>query len=79
MSDIETRITKDIRLFGESIKRVDKASLSDTEARIVKLSEMYAKDADAWLLKKDYYTSFSSIAYAHGLLDAILRLKRVID
>lgn len=79
MSDIEARISKDIRLFGESLKKLDRGSLSEDEAKVVKLAEMYAKDADAWLAKKDYYTSFSSVAYAHGLLDSILKLKKLIE
>ncbi|MCL5419701.1 MAG: DUF357 domain-containing protein [Candidatus Marsarchaeota archaeon] len=44
---------------------------------IVSLAEMYASDSEAWLRKKDYYTSFCSIAYAHGLLDSILKLRHL--
>ena len=32
---------------------------------------MYAKDSQSFLDKGDLYTSFASINYAHGLLDAV--------
>jgi hypothetical protein len=40
-------------------------------ARVIELSKMYAKDSKSYLDKKDFYTSFSCISYAHGLLDAL--------
>ena len=40
---------------------------------------MYASDSVAWLKKKDYYTSFSSISYAHGLLDAIRKNRGISE
>lgn len=38
---------------------------------------MYAQDSEAFLKKGDIYTSFASIAYAHGLLDSILKMKHL--
>lgn len=35
---------------------------------------MYYKDTSSFLSKEDYYTAFASINYAHGLLDAILKI-----
>lgn len=75
--NIEERIRKDISLFSDSIKKTEKAELSSEEKRVVELSRMYAKDAESWLSKGDFYTSFSSIAYAHGLLDSILKIKHL--
>jgi hypothetical protein len=40
----------------------------------VELASMYYKDTLSFLSKEDYYTAFASINYAHGLLDAILKL-----
>ena len=77
--EIEERILKDIRLFDGSIEKAGKLELGDEESKIVELAKMYALDSKAWLDKKDYYTSFSSIAYAHGLLDAILKMRSVIE
>jgi hypothetical protein len=77
--DIEKRIRKDIALFSYSLEKTSTIQLSGDESRVVELAKMYAKDAEAWLAKGDMYTSFSSIAYAHGLMDSILKLKHVIE
>ena len=74
MATIQERIAKDLQIFAANVKKIDKEELSADERRIFALAEMYAKDCEAFAKKEDYYTSFSSIAYAHGLLDAILKL-----
>ncbi len=79
MQDIESRILKDIKIFETNIKKLDRSRLSGEEDSVVKLAEMYAKDSGSFMAKKDLYTSFSSIAYAHGLLDAILKLKHLSE
>ena len=76
--EIEKRIRKDILLFSESLKKIDDAELGGGEKKVVELSKMYAQDSESWLEKGDLYTSFSSISYAHGLLDAVLKMKRII-
>ena len=55
--EVEARIRKDILLFYESMKKVNKVSLSDEERKVVELAEMYAKDSESWLNKNDVYTS----------------------
>ncbi len=77
--EIERRIRKDISIFSENIRKLETARLSEGESRIVELSKMYAKDSESWLAKGDYYTSFSSVSYAHGLLDSILKLKHLME
>ena len=77
MAEIVERIRKDIRLFNESARTLDGLELDKIEKDIVELAKMYASDSEAWLKKGDHYTSFSSIAYAHGLLDAVLKMKGV--
>lgn len=72
--EIRERILKDIRTFDENIAKLDRKRLDGRQLKVVELSEMYARDARSWLEKGDYYTSFSSVAYAHGLLDAILKI-----
>lgn len=74
MAEITERIIKDIKIFEENIGKIDKSKIDSRQKKIVELAEMYAKDSKSFLDKKDYYTSFSSIAYAHGLLDSILKL-----
>ena len=74
MANIEERIKKDIDIFSSNIRKIDKKKISEKQMKIIELAEMYASDSSAFLEKKDYYASFSSIAYAHGLLDSILKL-----
>ena len=61
------------------MKKASGLDLTGEERKVVELAEMYAKDSDAWLKKNDLYTSFSSIAYAHGLIDAVLKIKGAYD
>jgi len=74
---VTARIAKDIMLFSKSIDKIDKLKLNKSERYIVELSEMYARDAQSYLDKKDLCTAFSCISYAHGLLDAIKHLSGV--
>ncbi|HIH50033.1 MAG: DUF357 domain-containing protein [Candidatus Micrarchaeaceae archaeon] len=71
--DIRKRIEKDIELFNKNVASV-KGSDKNV-SRILELSQMYAKDSKSYLDKGDFYTSFSCISYAHGLLDAIRELQ----
>jgi uncharacterized protein len=74
MVSIEERILKDIEIFNTNIGEIDKEKIDTKQKKIVELAEMYAKDSKSFFDKKDYYTSFSAIAYAHGLLDSIRKL-----
>lgn len=73
--EIEERILKDIGKFDDSIAVLKSKKLSEKEERVVELAKMYAKDAEAWMRKKDLYTAFASISYAHGLMDAIKKIE----
>ena len=66
---IRARIEKDIAMFENSVSSVKAAG--DAQNRIIEMSKLYARDSRSYLEKGDYYTSFSCISYAHGLLDAI--------
>ena len=74
MEEIEKRIKKDIEMFNKNIEKINenKSELNPALKKIVSLSKMYASDANSYFEKKDFYTSFSCISYAHGLLDAVL-------
>jgi len=64
----ETRIKKDIKMFEENIsktKQIDK--------KAIKLAKQYYEDSKYYLDKKDLFTAFGCINYAHGLLDAIIK------
>ncbi len=73
--EIKDRIAKDLEIFAANLQKLDRSKLSEGEKKVVELAEMYAKDARSWLEKDDLYTSFSSISYAHGLLDAVRKTK----
>ena len=66
--DEETRIEKDIIMFEENLQKIN---IRDNN--IVKLANQYYEDAKYYLEKKDYFTAFGCINYAHGLLDAVLK------
>jgi hypothetical protein len=72
MDDILIRIDKDLMKFKESESKLEGIVLTPKEAMIVNLAKMYASDSKSWMDKRDYYTSFSCISYAHGLMDAVL-------
>ena len=68
---VEKRIEKDIRSFYSNLEALGKPPGGVKAAKVVELAKMYASDAKSYLEKKDLYTSFSCISYAHGLLDAL--------
>ncbi len=77
---IKERVEKDMTLFYKSIKELDKVPHWQEDkkiAYIVKLSDMYAKDAKSYMEKNDLCTAFSCISYAHGLLDAVKEITGV--
>jgi len=41
--------------------------------KIVELASQYYEDAKYYLEKKDYFTAFGCINYAHGLLDGVIK------
>lgn len=69
----KTRIEKDIIMFEENIAQIDKKKLTNPQIKTVELSKQYYEDSKYYLDKKDYFTSFGCINYAHGLLDAIIK------
>lgn len=71
--DDKTRIKKDLTMFEENIKKIKKETLEKSQEKILELAGQYYEDSKYYLEKKDYFTSFGCINYAHGLLDAILK------
>jgi len=67
---IEDRIKKDIKLFEKNCKEVK-------DGKLLEMAKRYYEDAKYYLKKKDFFTSFGCINYAHGLIDAVrLYIKR---
>jgi hypothetical protein len=74
MREIEIeRIKKDIELFEKNVENV--GSIDEGAVGAIELAKQYYEDAKYYLCKKDYFTAFGCINYAHGLLDAIRNLK----
>jgi hypothetical protein len=71
--DEKTRIKKDIVMFEENIKETNKIKLSDSQQKTIELASQYFEDSKYYFEKKDFFTSFGCINYAHGLLDAIIK------
>lgn len=69
----KTRIEKDIIMFEENIAQINKKKITNPQVKTVELSKQYFEDSKYYLDKKDYFTSFGCINYAHGLLDAIIK------
>jgi uncharacterized protein len=76
--DAVERIEKDIELFAKNIKEIESIKIDEEEGRVVEMAINYRKDTNYYLEKKDYLTAFGCITYAHGLLDAIRLLNKLI-
>jgi len=68
--DEQTRIQKDIVMFEENINVVE---IANNQEKIVELASQYYEDTKYYLEKKDYFTAFGCINYAHGLLDSVIK------
>ena len=69
----KTRIEKDIIMFEENLSKLNNKKLKKSQEKIVELAKQYFEDSKYYLEKKDYFTAFGCINYAHGLLDAIIK------
>lgn len=74
--DEKTRIQKDIVMFEENIKQLNQTTLIEKQKKIIELATQYYQDTKYYSQKKDYFTAFGCINYAHGLLDAILKTQQ---
>lgn len=72
---LEDRVKKTVAMFNENVSAVEGLKLTEAEGRVVELAKMYASDTAAFIEKGDYVTAFSAIEYAHGLLDAIIKIR----
>jgi hypothetical protein len=71
--DEKTRVQKDIVMFEENIKQINENTLTENQKKTLELASQYYHDTKYYADKKDYFTAFGCINYAHGLLDAILK------
>jgi hypothetical protein len=71
--DEKTRIEKDIVMYEENIVKVKDIKLTDPQIKTIELANQYFDDAKYYFNKKDFFTAFGCINYAHGLLDSIIK------
>lgn len=72
MNDRE-RVEKDIEMFEMNVSKYNPPS--EKEKEIVDMALRYSSDAKFYLEKGDIFTAFGCINYAHGLLDALIKLR----
>lgn len=73
--DEKTRVQKDIVMFEKNIARFHDKTITKVEEKIVELARQYDEDTKYYSEKKDFFTAFGCVNYAHGLLDAILKIE----
>lgn len=71
--DEKTRVQKDILMFEQNIAKIHDRTISEAEQNIIDLARQYYEDTKYYSKKKDFFTAFGCVNYAHGLLDAILK------
>lgn len=72
------RIKQDVELFTKNIKELESIKINEREEQIVEMARNYSGDTLYYLEKQDNLTAFGCITYAHGLLDAIRLLHKLI-
>lgn len=71
--DEKTRIKKDIIMFEKNLKQIKNKKLTKSQNKTLELAKQYHEDSKYYLEKKDFFTAFGCINYAHGLLDSIIK------
>ncbi|UCD14776.1 MAG: DUF357 domain-containing protein [Thermoplasmatales archaeon] len=71
--DENNRIKKDIAMFEGNLQRIEGRNLEGKQKKIIELANQYYEDSKYYLEKKEYFTAFGCINYAHGLLDGVLK------
>jgi len=72
--DEKTRIKKDIVMFEENLTQLEGKKLSVLQNKTLELAKQYYEDTKYYFEKKDLFTAFGCINYAHGLLDSIIKV-----
>jgi len=69
------RIKKDLDMFETNLNQISvkNKKLKELQEKTIELAKQYYNDSKYYLGKKDYFTAFGCINYAHGLLDAIIK------
>jgi len=65
------RILKYIENVRSVLKQLRYVDIDENTRKIIKLSELYLRDAEYYLGKNDFFTSLACISYAEGLLASL--------
>lgn len=76
--DYRERIKKDLDLLEKNLMDMKSIKFSVAEKEIIERAIDYRDDSLYYLEKEDYITSFGCVTYAHGLLDSIRILHKLI-
>jgi hypothetical protein len=60
-------------MFEKNIARLRDKTITEAEKKIIDLAKQYYEDTKYYSEKKDFFTAFGCVNYAHGLLDAVLK------
>ena len=56
-----------------NLQKLKGKQIDEHQKLIIELAQQYYEDAKYYFEKKDYFTAFGCINYAHGLIDAYLK------
>ncbi len=75
----EERLQKYFKITGEALKKVEmavheKSLLANVARDFLNMAESYFNDAVYYYNRGDYVTAFAALNYAHGFIDAAVRL-----
>lgn len=76
--DTVDRIHKDVQLFTKNIKEIHSIKMDSGETEVMERARNYFEDTKYYLERGDLITSFGCITYAHGLLDSIRIIHKLI-
>jgi uncharacterized protein len=74
----EEKLKKYLELTSKALKKIKKKIIQGKEKEskeIIEMAENYLSDAKYFESKKDFVNSFAAINYAHGWIDAGVRLE----
>ncbi|HID25102.1 MAG TPA: DUF357 domain-containing protein [Thermoplasmata archaeon] len=67
------RVEKDVLLFEKNLLGFE--TNDEKETNVVELAQLYYEDAKYYLRGNDLFTAFGCVNYAHGLLDALIKIR----
>lgn len=73
---MKERAEKDVKKLKEIIREFEILSLHKKYPDAYEWAKNYLKDAEHFLVKEDYFSSFGAANYAYGIIDGILIIEK---